>query len=49
MITGTSHQLNAWGIAKLVVKAWDDIERFASANRLGFIAIVQKNGRVIAG
>lgn len=45
--TGEARQLTAWEIAKLVVRAWDDIERFASLNSPPFIALVQRNARVI--
>lgn len=44
--TGGARQIGAWGIAKLVVKAWDDIERYAASHAKPFMALVQKNGRV---
>ena len=44
--TGNARQLNAWQIAQLIVKAWDDIEQFASAHSRPFLALVQRNGRV---
>jgi len=47
--TGAARQMQAWEIAKLIVKAWDDIERFAAAHPRPFIALVQRNGRVVKG
>jgi predicted nuclease of predicted toxin-antitoxin system len=47
--TGGSRQLNAWQIAKLLVKAWDEIERYAGTQRRAFICLVQQNGRVTQG
>ena len=44
--TGAARQLVAWEIAKLVVRAWDDIERFAGGHARPFLALVQRNGRV---
>lgn len=45
--TGNAKQLTAWEIAKLVVRAWDEIERFATRHPLPFLALVQRNARVI--
>ena len=45
--TGAARQMDAWQIAKLIVKAWDDIERFAATHSRPFIALVQRNGRVV--
>lgn len=45
--SGTARQLNGWQIAQLIVKAWDDIERFAQNHSLPFLALVKRNGRVI--
>ena len=45
--TGAARQMNAWQIAQLIVKAWDEIERFATAHPRPFIALVQQNGRVV--
>jgi predicted nuclease of predicted toxin-antitoxin system len=44
--TGSARQMDAWQIAKLIVKAWDDIERFAGTHSRPFIALLQQNGRV---
>lgn len=44
---GNARQLNAWQIAQLIIKAWDDIEQFASTHARPFLALVQSNGRVI--
>lgn len=45
--TGSARHMNAWQIAKLVVKAWDDIEEFAATHSRPFLALVQRNGRVM--
>lgn len=45
--TGLARQLGAWEIAKLVVKAWDEIERHAETHSRPFMALVQPNGRVV--
>jgi hypothetical protein len=45
--TGSARQFNAWQIAQLIVKAWDDIEQFAATHSRPFLALVQGNGRVI--
>lgn len=45
--TGAARQMNAWQIAQLIVRAWDEIERFATAHPRPFIALVQQNGRVV--
>ena len=45
--TGTARQLNSWQIAQLVIKAWDEMERFAERHGRPFLALVQRNGRVI--
>ena len=45
--TGTARQLNSWQIAQLIIKAWDDIERFANDHPAPFLALVQRNGRVM--
>ncbi len=45
--TGNARQLNAWQIAQLIVKAWDDIEQFTATRPRPFLALVQSNGRVI--
>lgn len=47
--TGGARQLGAWEIAKLVVKAWDDIEQLARQHARPFTTLVQKNGRVVRG
>lgn len=47
--TGGARQLGAWEIAKLMVKSWDDVERHSSQHSRPFMALVQKNGRVIPG
>ena len=44
--TGSARSLDAWGIAKLMVKAWDDIEAFADGRQRPFMCLVQANGRV---
>lgn len=38
--------MTGWEIAKLVVKAWDDMERFAASSPRPFLSLVQANGRV---
>lgn len=45
--TGTSRQLNAWQIAQLIVRAWDDIEAFCRTHTTPFLAVVQRNARVV--
>ena len=45
--TGGARQLSGWQIAKLLVKAWDDIETFADGRQRPFLALVQANGRVL--
>jgi predicted nuclease of predicted toxin-antitoxin system len=45
--TGSARHMDAWQIAKLVVKSWDDIERFAENHSRPFMALVQRNGRVV--
>jgi hypothetical protein len=45
--TGNARQLNAWQIAQLIVRAWDDVEQFATAHPRPFLALVQSNARVI--
>jgi predicted nuclease of predicted toxin-antitoxin system len=44
---GKARQLTAWELAKLIVKAWDEIMRFADQNSPPFMALVQQNGRVV--
>jgi predicted nuclease of predicted toxin-antitoxin system len=44
--TGAARQIGSWEIAKLLVKAWDDIERFASSHHKPFMALVNHKGRV---
>lgn len=44
---GKSRQLSGWELAKLLVKAWDDIVRFSEKNDPPFMALVQRNGRVV--
>jgi hypothetical protein len=44
--TGNARQLNAWQIAQLIVRAWDDIEQFTSMHPRPFLALVQGNARV---
>lgn len=45
--TGTARHLNAWQIAQLIVKSWDEIEHFASSQTRPFLGLVQTNGRVV--
>jgi predicted nuclease of predicted toxin-antitoxin system len=45
--TGNARQLNTWQIAQLIIRAWDEIEQFAESNARPFLALVQKNARVI--
>jgi predicted nuclease of predicted toxin-antitoxin system len=45
---GKAKQLDGWGLAKLIIKAWDDIEKHVAASRPPFFALVQPNGRVIS-
>lgn len=40
-------ELQAWELCKLIVKAWDDIERYADQHDLPFLALVKPNGRVM--
>ena len=44
---GSAAQMDAWQIAKLIVKAWDDIERFSASRSRPFMALIQRNGRVV--
>ena len=44
---GKARQLGAWEIAKLLIKAWDDIQRYASDHKPPFLALVKPNGRVL--
>ncbi|CAN5898331.1 hypothetical protein BH24GEM1_BH24GEM1_02510 [soil metagenome] len=39
-------ELQAWELVKLMVKAWEDIERHARENPVPFLALVKANGRV---
>lgn len=45
--TGNARQLNAWQIAQLIIRAWDDIEQFAASNVRPFLGLVQSNARVV--
>lgn len=45
--TGSARQLRAWPIVKLVIKAWEEMEAFADANKPPFIALIKSNGRVV--
>ncbi len=36
----------AWELAQLIVKCWDDVERYASEKSTPFIALIKRNGRV---
>ncbi len=45
--TGGARQLNAWQIAQLIVKAWDDIEAISATHSRPLLALVQANGRVV--
>jgi predicted nuclease of predicted toxin-antitoxin system len=46
MHTGSARHLNAWQIAQMTVRAWDNIERYAVENAPPFLTLVQQNGRV---
>jgi hypothetical protein len=37
---------NGWDLCKLMVKAWDDMERYAAEHSVPFMALIQPNGRV---
>jgi hypothetical protein len=39
-------ELEAWPLARMIVRAWDEIERFASEHTPPFIAIVKPGGGV---
>ncbi|MEQ9401064.1 MAG: hypothetical protein RJQ04_17990 [Longimicrobiales bacterium] len=43
---GRTKQLRAWEEAKLMVKAWDNVGRFAERNPVPFTATIQRNGQV---
>jgi predicted nuclease of predicted toxin-antitoxin system len=45
---GKAKQLDAWNLAKLVIRAWDNIESHTAARRAPFFALVQLNGRVVS-
>jgi len=45
---GKAKQLDGWGLAKLIIRAWDDIESHTATRRAPFFALVQANGRVIS-
>lgn len=45
--TGSARQLNSWQIAQLIVRSWDEIERFADSHPAPFLALVQRNARVM--
>ena len=38
---------HAWELSKLIVKAWDDVERYASSHKMPFVALIKPNGRVV--
>jgi len=44
---GKSRQLKAWGICKLMFKAWDNMENFDETNSPPYIALVKHNGQVV--
>lgn len=44
---GNARQLDAWGIAKLLVRSWDSIEAFSEGHQRPFLAVAQTNGRVV--
>lgn len=44
--TGKARQLSGWETAKLLIKAWDDIVRYANQHDAPFLMLVQRNGRV---
>lgn len=37
---------HGWELCKIMVKAWDDVERFAADNKTPFLALIKWNGRV---
>lgn len=43
---GKARQMGAWEITKLVVKSWDDMERFVASTSRPFIAFVSASGRI---
>ena len=45
--TGTARQLTSWQIAQLIVKSLDEMERYADAHARPFLALVQRNGRIV--
>lgn len=47
--TGKARQLNAWQIAQLVVRGWDNLERFVATSKRPLIGLMQQNGRVVSG
>jgi len=44
---GRARQPLAWEIARIVINAWDNMEAFAHTNHVPFVALVQRNGRVV--
>lgn len=44
---GKARQLSGWELAKLTIKAWDDMQAFGARNKPPFAALVRKNGRVV--
>jgi len=47
LYTGSARQLRAWEIAKMVVRAWDNMELFARTNSVPFVVLIRQNGTVV--
>lgn len=39
-------EMQGWELSKLVIKAWDDIERYAEQRQVPLLALVKPSGRV---
>ncbi|MEX2571962.1 MAG: DUF5615 family PIN-like protein [Gemmatimonadota bacterium] len=44
--SGRARHLTGWELAKLIIKAWDGVQRYAAGHQVPFLALIRKNGRV---